>query len=155
MNEVNNRYSEQDLLEALYIWVTDYNKLPTHREISADNRMPTHHTYINRFGSIKNAFDAAGLSDINNMSMLHDLVRDFISYNEEHARIDNIVVDFTLDYYGTIIAIDIVNIDKFNVSDIIKKRILTYRKSCVEAYGMEYVRINNLLDMQKLENYRR
>lgn len=155
MNEVNNRYSEQDLFEALYLWITDYNKLPTHREISIDDRMPTHHTYINRFGSMKAAFNAAGISNVKNTSMLHDLVRDFIGYNEEYVRIDNIIVDFTLDYCGEVVVIDIVNTDEFEVVDITQKRILTYRQSCVETYGMKYVRISGLMDMQKLEKYRR
>ena len=45
----NSRFDDQDLIDLLLIYVKDYNKKPTQRDRLADERYPTHLTYINRF----------------------------------------------------------------------------------------------------------
>ncbi|AZS49233.1 hypothetical protein BpsS140_00040 [Bacillus phage vB_BpsS-140] len=60
-NKSQIRYTDRELIALLWQLASDYNKKPTYREILADKRLPTHHTYINRFGSVKEAFRLADI----------------------------------------------------------------------------------------------
>lgn len=161
MNKVNNRYTNQELIKLLQIWCMDFNRKPTQRDILADERMPTHHTYINRFGTLKNALIQAGVFGIDNISILHNMVATLLQNKhikyEEFIRFDKIIVDFVIELYGKTFIIDIINVDKFEISDGDKMSLLDYRIKCIESVDIqgihtEYVAINNILDMHKIEN---
>lgn len=146
-----NKYTEEELIHLLYIWITDYNKLPTYREISADDRMPTHYTYVKRFGLLKNLFQIAGISEVQDTSILHNLAKDILRSDQEYVRIKDITVNFLVEKDHNIFAVDIVNLGKFDISQEIKDKIINYRKSRVEDYNYKYILIEGLLDFQKLE----
>lgn len=67
-NNTQKRYTDQELISLLQNLATDLGKRPTQREILYDDRMPTHHTYINRFGSIENAMIKAGINKLSDRS---------------------------------------------------------------------------------------
>lgn len=114
------RYTDQELVAMLRILASDYNKRPTQRAILADERLPTHHTFNKRFGSILKALDVAGLKDLIDNSIMHDMARDVIEHFgddiivDEYAQIGPIVVDFIIDGPKGKMAIDIVNMEGVN-----------------------------------------
>lgn len=156
MEKVNNRYTNDELLELLQIYYTDYNKQPTQREILRDSRFPTHHTYISRFGSIKNAIAEAGLGDVKNLSALHDIIKDHLDKEgiayDEFILIENVVVDFLIcdDLHEEMVVVDIVNTDGFE-NEAIATRLKEYREICASNECDRYIRIENLLQVSELE----
>ena len=56
-----NSYSDKRLLQLLQDKAKILKHTPTVRELNADKSMPTHDTYVNRFGSYNNAIEKAGL----------------------------------------------------------------------------------------------
>lgn len=158
MEKFRMRYTDQDLIELLQIWCTDYNKLPTQRDILADDRMPTHHTYLGRFDSMKEAMKLAGISNVEDTSALHNILKSALIDNnnkvEEFIGIHNIMVDFVVTgLSGETFIIDIVNVSRFTNSED-KIRVMKYREMCIELQAdlinAEYVQITNLLDIQRL-----
>lgn len=111
------RYTDQELVAMLRILASDYNKRPTQRAILADERLPTHHTFNKRFGSVLKALDAAGLKDLADNSAMHDMARDVIEHFgddiiiDEYAQIGPIIVDFIIDGPKGKMVIDIVNME--------------------------------------------
>ena len=155
MEKVNKRYTNDELLELLQIFCTDFNKQPTQREILSDDRFPTHHTYIARFGSLKNAIKEAGLADVKNLFALHDIVKNhLIKENidfEEFYKIGNIIVDFLVfdHLHEEMVAIDIVNVDGF-ANKFVANRVKTYREILASEECDNYICIGDLLQVIKL-----
>ena len=88
----NSRFDDQDLIDLLLIYTTDYNKLPTQRDLLADERFPTHITFINRFGSLSKALERAGISNFSNRSILHQMFKES-SFFREIITIKGVTVD--------------------------------------------------------------
>lgn len=155
MEKANRRYTQEELIELLQIFCTDFNKQPTQREILSDDRFPTHHTYITRFGSLKNALKEAGLSNVKNLSSLHDIVKDHLDKEniefEEFVSVGNIVVDFTVfdHLHEEIVIIDIVNVDRFE-NEFVANRVKFYRETLASEECDRYIRIEDLLQVAKL-----
>ena len=68
MTDTQKRYTDNELIALLRVLASDLNKRPTQREILKDSRMPTHHTYIKRFGSMKEAMVLADLDTLEDRS---------------------------------------------------------------------------------------
>ena len=158
MEKVNRRYTNNELLELLQIFCTDFNKQPTQREILSDDRFPTHHTYIARFGSLKNAIKEAGLSNIKNLSALHDIVKEHLNKEnldfEESVKIGNIVIDFLVfdHLHEEMVAIDIVNVSEFE-NEFVANRVKTYREMLASEECDKYMCIEDLLQVIKLSRF--
>jgi hypothetical protein len=107
------RYTDQELLTLLQILASDHSKRPTHRAILKDTRLPTHHTYIRRFGSLEEAFEKAGILMMDLDNMTHDAIKALLSSedgHEEWVSLGDIVVDFKVTQGDREIYIDIVNL---------------------------------------------
>ena len=156
MEKTNLRYSDQELLDLLLIFCTDFNKQPSQRDILNDDRFPTHHTYIARFGSLKEAISRAGLCKIKNLSALHDMVKDYLETAgvvfEEWYKSENVFFDFLITKLdGTTVIVDIVNTMGYNNIAIVN-RVLSYREICSNMRCDKYVVIKDILDLSKLKN---
>ena len=153
MSKVTNRYSNQDLIDKIYIWCSDYNRIPTQRDILSDYRMPTHHTYINRFGSIKKSIEEAKLDKMVEIQSIHEVIRELIDDNkhgftieDEYVKINDIVVDFKLiDRDGNTHYMDLVFLK--NVDPQIIKWIHTYRS--IQMDKEDYVIVSSIEDLAK------
>lgn len=72
------RYTDDELLYLLKLLSTDLVKKPTHREILNDVRLPTHHTYINRFESIDEALKKADIYNMEDRSEWLNLIEEIL-----------------------------------------------------------------------------
>ena len=153
----NSRFDDQDLIDLLLIYATDYNKLPTQRDLLADERFPTHVTFINRFGSLSKALERAGISNFSNRSILHQMFKESSFFREiiaiKGVKVDEFVlldggikVDFVFTYNDEIIGI----IDLVAVSQLegcpYKDRILCYRKLMIDNYSDNYITVDNIFE---------
>lgn len=115
------RYTDQELKDLL-IWLT-INKIGmvNNRDIGKSQFMPTHHTYINRFGSVMNARQEAGVEDVydDHTIVILDFLLDMLTEVGMHAkRVD-------LEIEGKILSIveisaDLPNSEKVSI-DILPK----------------------------------
>ena len=153
----NSRFDDQDLIDLLLIYTTDYNKLPTQRDLLADERFPTHITFINRFGSLSKALERAGINNFSNRSIMHQMFKESSFFREiiaiKGVKVDEFVlldggikVDFVFTYNDEIIGI----IDLVAVSQLegcpYKDRILYYRELMIDNYTDNYITIDNIFE---------
>ena len=153
----NSRFADQDLIDLLLIYVTDYNKLPTQRDLLADERFPTHVTFIRRFGSLSKALEQAGISNFSNRSIMHQMFKESSFFREiiaiKGVKVDEFVlldggikVDFVFTYNDEIIGI----IDLVAVSQLegcpYKDRILYYREMLIDNYTDNYITVDNIFE---------
>ena len=153
----NSRFDDQDLIDLLLIYATDYNKLPTQRDLLADERFPTHVTFINRFGSLSKALERAGISNFSNRSIMHQMFKESSFFREiitiKGVKVDEFVlldggikVDFVFTYNDEIIGI----IDLVAVSQLegcpYKDRILYYREMLIDNYTDNYITVDNIFE---------
>lgn len=61
--DMTTRYTDNDLLWMLANMTLEHLTSVSNRDIIRDKNMPTHHTYGNRFGSLAEAKEKAGLTD--------------------------------------------------------------------------------------------
>ena len=153
----NSRFADQDLIDLLLIYVTDYNKLPTQRDLLADERFPTHVTFINRFGSLSKALEQAGIGNFSNRSIMHQMFKESSFFKEiiairgikveEFALLDgNIKVDFVFTYGDKIVGIiDLVALSQLDGCPF-KDRILCYRELMISNYSDNYITVDNIFE---------
>ena len=157
MRNQNSRFDDQDLIDLLLIYVTDYNRKPTQRDLLADDRFPTHITFINRFGSIAKALEQAGISNFADRSIMHQMFKESSFFREiiaiKGVKVDEFVlldggikVDFVFTYNDEIIGI----IDLVAVSQLegcpYKDRILYYREMLIDNYTDNYITVDNIFE---------
>ena len=153
----NSRFDDQDLIDLLLIYVTDYNKLPTQRDLLADERFPTHVTFIRRFGSLSKALEQAGIGNFTNRSIMHQMFKESYAFQkilsiegikvEEFALLDgNIKADFVFTYGDQIVGI----VDLIAASQLsgcpFEGRILLYREISLSNYTDNVMIIDNVFD---------
>lgn len=151
MSKVTNRYTDKELIEKIWVWCSDYNRIPTQRDILNDNRMPTHHTYISRFGSIKKSMEYAKIGDMVDMPHVHDTIKSLMDDRkckfkiiDEFVKINNIVVDFKMiNEHGEIYYIDLVFLK--NVHNEVLEFINMYRK--LQMGNEKYIMISSIEDL--------
>lgn len=146
-------YTEQELLNLLHLYYSDYGRIPTQREIIADDRLPIHHTYRSRFGTLANAVEKAGLSDVPaTYAQLHLLIggwlkeHDFAYY--EYVRSNN-GSDYVLFNYMVITHVGSIAIDIYD-KDLTNKNVVKRRIQQAELSGFKMITINGLEDLHKL-----
>ena len=157
MRNQNSRFCDQDLIDLLLIYVTDFNRKPTQRDLLADERFPTHITFINRFGSIAKALEQAGISNFADRSIMHQMFKESSFFKEiiairgikveEFALLDgNIKVDFVFTYNDEIIGIiDLVAVSQLE-GCLYKDRILYYRELMINNYTGNYITVDNIFE---------
>ena len=157
MRNQNSRFCDQDLIDLLLIYVTDFNCKPTQRDLLADDRFPTHITFIRRFGSLSKALEQAGISNFTNRSIMHQMFKESSFFREiiaiKGVKVDEFVlldggikVDFVFTYNDEIIGI----IDLVAVSQLegcpYKDRILCYRELMISNYTNNYITVDNIFE---------
>ena len=157
MRNQNSRFCDQDLIDLLLIYVTDFNRKPTQRDLLADDRFPTHITFINRFGSIAKALDQAGIGNFADRSIMHQMFKESGFFKEiiairgikveEFALLDgNIKADFVFTYGDQIVGI----VDLIAASQLsgcpFEGRILLYREISLSNYTDNVMIIDNVFD---------
>lgn len=151
MSKVTNRYTDKELIEKIWIWCSDYNRIPTQRDILNDSRMSTHHTYINRFGSIKESMKYAKIDTMTEIPSVHDTIKGLMDDSkcrfkivDEFVNINNIIVDFkVVDKYGDIYYIDLVFLK--NVHNEVLDFVKMYRN--LQMGNEKYVMVSNIEDL--------
>ena len=157
MRNQNSRFCDQDLIDLLLIYVTDFNCKPTQRDLLADDRFPTHITFIRRFGSLSKALEQAGISNFADRSIMHQMFKESSFFREiiaiKGVKVDEFVlldggikVDFVFTYNDEIIGI----IDLVAVSQLegcpYKDRILCYRELMISNYTNNYITVDNIFE---------
>lgn len=151
MSKVTNRYTDRELIEKIWIWCSDYNRIPTQRDILNDDRMSTHHTYISRFGSIKESMKCAKINNMTEISSIHDTIKGLMDDNkcnfkivDEFVKINDIIIDFkVIDRYGEVHYIDLVFLK--NVHDEVLEFVNMYRN--LQMGNERYIMISNIEDL--------
>ena len=155
MRNQNSRFDDQDLIDLLLIYVTDFNRKPTQRDLLADERFPTHITFINRFGSLSKALEQAGISNFSDRSIMHQMFKESSFFREiiaiKGVKVDEFVlldggikVDFVFTYNDEIIGIiDLVALSQLDGCPF-KDRILCYRELMIDNYTDNYITIDNI-----------
>lgn len=151
MTKVTNRYTDRELIERIWVWCGDYNKIPTQRDILNDDRMPTHHTYINRFGSIKKAMEYAQIDNMTEVTSVHDAIKGLMDdskckfkITDEFVKVNDITIDFkVVDDDNEIYYIDLIFLK--NVGDDVIKFTNMYRP--LQMDGKNYIMISSIEDL--------
>lgn len=144
------RYTDSELLTLLQILASDYSKRPTHRAILKDDRLPTHHTYIRRFGSLEEAFEKAGILEMDLDSLVHDAIKALLvseDGHEEWVKLGDLIVDFKVTQGDREVYIDIVNLG--GVDKELQEDIKNLRRVMAEGHLQDsatYIQINDLPD---------
>lgn len=114
MTNTQKRYTDDELIALLRVLASDLNKRPTQREILKDSRMPTHHTYIKRFGSMKEALALADLDTLEDRSYTNDLALEMLQaeFGTEnvHVQEDDVILTCKVDFDGKSIYVDFVDL---------------------------------------------
>lgn len=151
MSKVTNRYTDKELIERIWVWCSDYNRIPTQRDILNDDRMPTHHTYINRFGSIKESMKCAKVDEMIEIPSAHDTIKSLIDDErcnfkviDEYVKVNGIVIDFKMvDRHGEIHYVDLVFLR--NVHNEVLEFVDMYRK--LQMGNENYMMISSIDDL--------
>lgn len=145
-------YSSQDLLMLLQVLATDYNIKPTQRAVLTDSRLPTHHTYRDRFGSLDEALKQAGVFDFPRVSMIHEIwgeaIRSRFDDVEEWLGVGTIKVNYVGYWGGKKFLIDI--IDNKYIDESARNRVLEMREFLAkeEMPNATYLQMTSLLDIE-------
>ena len=114
MTDTQKRYTDNELIALLRVLASDLNKRPTQREILKDSRMPTHHTYIKRFGSMKEAMVLADLDTLEDRSYTNDLTLEMLQaeFGTENVYIqeDDVILTYKVDLGDRSIYVDFVDL---------------------------------------------
>lgn len=148
-------YTEQHLLNLLHMFYSDYGRTPTQREVIADPRLPIHHTYRNRFGSLANAVEKAGLSDVpETYVQLHKLVAGWLRDHEfdfyEYVATSSVGDDFIHFDFLVVTHLGTVAIDIFD-AERIYSTVLAHRLELANLSGLKVLTINKLEDIMLLQ----
>lgn len=112
--DTQKRYTDNELIALLRVLASDLNKRPTQREILKDNRMPTHHTYIKRFGSMKEAMVLADLDALEDRSYTNDLALEMLQaefgIENVHVHGDDVILTYKVDLGDKSIYVDFVDL---------------------------------------------
>ena len=147
------RYTNDELAILLRILATDYNRRPSQRAILKDDRLPTHHTYRKRFGSLQEALEFAGVekypqSGGNMHKIVKNMLRDRgITIEGEYVPCGLIYLDFVFRYNNKLYGIDIV--EREYLDEHLFDSICTLRRASVEDSEdeIEYILISDTVDM--------
>ena len=114
MTDTQKRYTDNELIALLRVLASDLNKRPTQREILKDSRMPTHHTYIKRFGSMKEAMVLADLDALEDRSYTNDLTLEMLQaefgMENVHVHGDDVILTYRVDLGDKSIYVDFVDL---------------------------------------------
>lgn len=110
------RYGDDELIWILHRIAYDNNKKPSQRMVGSDKDAPTHHTYVNRFGSIIKALESAGLDGAEDGTHYHKIIgnwlHDGFANVAEWAEIGPIRVDYAIALDdGKVFFVDFVHLD--------------------------------------------
>lgn len=163
------RYSDQELLDMLETAVFDYGKAPSQRIILADKRMPTHHTYNNRLGSVKEALEMIGFDEIGDNYAYHVILGDMIKklggeIIKERPRMGNtksiryIIANYYFSLAGRYFYVDLVGVAGVNRDITLRnreRRILVAERYIRDRSNTEYIAVSDAIDIvQAMENIR-
>lgn len=108
------RYTDDELIALLRVLASDLNKRPTQREILRDDRMPTHHTYIKRFGSMKEAMILADLYTLEDRSYTNDLALEMLQaefgVENVHVQNDDVILTYKVNIKDKSIYVDFIDL---------------------------------------------
>ena len=114
MINTQKRYTDSELVALLRVLASDLNKRPTQREVLKDNRMPTHHTYIKRFGSMREALALADLDTLEDRSYTNDLALEMLQVEfgieNVHVQDDDVILTYRVDLDDKSIYVDFVDL---------------------------------------------
>lgn len=160
MEKSQLRYNNDQLISLLQILAGDYNRKPTHRAILADSRLPTHHTYIRRFGTMNEALAIAGLTDMVDDDALHQALKDMVKSSsditimKEWRPVGNIIVDLYIEIKGKgRFAIDIVRMvgaDEMAIDYVRRLRSNIANSTLRRAKYIQITDLSDLLEFLKL-----
>lgn len=150
MSDVTRRYTDRELITLLRVLASDYNRRPTQRDILDDDRMPTHHTLIKRFGSIDDALVEAGLHGLGD-STLHGSTKAILEYyglhvSGEYTHLGPLVVDFVIDNGDGTHYADVVEMPHTKIEGEISEM----RAMLAGPYAEHYHQIKDIGDALKL-----
>jgi hypothetical protein len=140
----------------LQIIVSDYNRQPTQRDVLTDDRLPTHHTYRNRFGTLREALELAGMGAVpKTKSSTHDAIRDILTecgleVVGEWVPVGSILIDFEVRHGGATHLIDLVDIKEFISSDTYDWIVQTRQNVALAHRGDRgYLMVTGCIDAMK------
>lgn len=114
MMDTQKRYTDDELIALLRVLASDLNKRPTQREILRDDRMPTHHTYIKRFGSMREAMVLADLYTLEDRSYTNDLALEMLQaefgMENVHVQDDDVILTYRVDIKDRSIYVDFIDL---------------------------------------------
>ena len=112
--DTQKRYTDDELIALLRVLASDLNKRPTQREILRDDRMPTHHTYIKRFGSMREAMVLADLYTLEDRSYTNDLALEMLQaefgVENVHVQDDDVILTYKVDIKDRSIYVDFIDL---------------------------------------------
>lgn len=112
--DTQKRYTDDELIALLRVLASDLNKRPTQREILRDDRMPTHHTYIKRFGSMREAMVLADLYTLEDRSYTNDLALEMLQaefgMENVHVQDDDVILTYRVDIKDRSIYVDFIDL---------------------------------------------
>lgn len=151
--DTQKRYTDGELITLLRILASDRNMKPTQRDILNDDRLPTHHTFNKRFGSVQNALGVAGLAELKPSGMHHTVKSIFEHYGieilEEYCPSGPIVVDFIVkDIRGAVYNIDVVDLGGIEI----ELEVSHMRRMLSDAYSSSYIQIRSVGDAVEFVN---
>lgn len=119
--DTQKRYTDDELIALLRVLASDLNKRPTQREILRDDRMPTHHTYIKRFGSMREAMVLADLYTLEDRSYTNDLALEMLQaefgVENVHVQDDDVILTYKVDIKDRSIYVDFIDLAWTDDSD--------------------------------------
>src|SRR5690606_6786472 len=156
--DTQKRYTDDELIALLRVLASDLNKRPTQREILRDDRMPTHHTYIKRFGSMREAMVLADLYTLEDRSYTNDLALEMLQaefgMENVHVQDDDVILTYRVDIKDRSIYVDFIDLVWTDDSDhtetieeIKKMRRLLFESTGRGAY---YQKIEGLREISLL-----
>lgn len=112
--DTQKRYTDDKLIALLRILASDLNKRPTQREILKDDRMPTHHTYIKRFGSMREAMILADLYTLEDRSYTNNLALEMLQaefgMENVHVQNDDVILTYKVDLKDKSVYVDFIDL---------------------------------------------
>lgn len=158
INNTQKRYTDRELVVMLQILASDLGKRPTQRDILKDDRLPTHHTYIKRFGSMKEALEIADVLTLEDRAYTHKLGYEYLvsEIGEENVQTDVedlTVVHFRVKVDGSWVNIDYIDLvwsDGEHIETL--EEIKRLREVMFNAGNLEgdYYQVSNLIDLTEL-----
>ena len=158
INNTQKRYTDRELIVMLQILASDLGKRPTQRDILRDDRLPTHHTYIKRFGSMKEALKAADVLTLEDRTYTRKLGYEYLVNEIGAENIQTDVEDLTTTHFRVKVNGSWVNIDYIDLAwedgehaDTMEE-IKRLREVMFNAGSLDgsYYQVSNLIDLTEL-----